>query len=178
MKHLLLFLFSGSIFFSCGSSELMTPSSYAFTKTEISKTTAYRYTNNNYEEVTLVVAGDPNTSGMTNGGINLLELLDSNKLKFDDGIGEVDESYTISGERLEFIANGSAYSMEIINDGEQLLVQRVGGGSFDELNPYPTASATCEDEGCDEVNPAGYIYASQEGEIGYVLIYNEIYTRI
>lgn len=175
MKHLLLLLFV-SFLISCGSSDLMTPASYTFSKIEIANTTAYTYSNNSYEEITLEEAGEPNISGM-NGNIEVLELIDDSNLRFDDGFGEVQETYTISGSKIEFIANGSSYSMEILNDGQQLSIQRVGGGDFGELNPYPTVSATCEDEGCDDVDPSGYVYSSAEGDVGYVIIYNEVYNR-
>jgi len=56
--------------------------------------------------------------------------------------------------------------------------RRVGGGSLDELNPSVTVSATCEDEGCDDVSPSGYLFSSTEGQIGYIVIYNEVFTKI
>jgi len=176
MKYLSLFV-SIIIISSCGDAlNIDIPSTYQATDVEILEVTAYRYTNGQYEEIPLAEAGQPNTSGMTGGG-DILELLTDSELVFDDGFGKQTLQYETADGNLRFISNGSAYDLQTSADGTTLLSRRVGGGEFDDANPFTTVSATCEDEGCEDVNPSGYLFSSTEGTVGYIIIYNEVFTK-
>ena len=172
-----LFLLLITIAYSCGSSyDLDLPSTYTSSSVEILQITAYRYTAGDYVEIPLSEAGEPTTSGIR-AGSNILMLIDDGMLSFDDGFGTVTTEYDSSSDAISFTAGGSRYRMEIGED-DNLYSRRVGGGSLDELNPSVTVSATCEDEGCDDVSPSGYLFSSTEGQIGYIVIYNEVFTKI
>jgi len=106
-----------------------------------------------------------------------IELIDETNLIINDGFDEYESAYEYTGNKIEFRAGGSAYALEVINDGQSLTSRRLGGGPFDDLNPGPFASATCVDAGCDELTPEGWIYASNPGDVGFVIVYDEVYTK-
>jgi len=175
MKNLIFSLLVLS-YIGCGKSlDVDFPARYNFSNVEIVTVEAFSYDGSTYTSISDAEAGTPNTSGMTSS--DWIELVDESNLIINDGFDEYPAEYELAGDKIEFRAGGSGYALTVINDGQSLLSRRLGGGPFNDLNPGPFASATCVDAGCDELQAEGWVYASTAGDIGFVLVYDEVYQK-
>lgn len=176
MKYLFYFI-SLTFLVSCGSDlDVEFPATYTYSSLEIESRQAFRYTNGAFKEVDVAEVGEPNASGMS-GDWDEINLIDNGNLIVTDDNEQYEEEYSVSEGKLSFRAYGSAYAMEIIDGGQGLSSLRVGGGPFNDLNPSAYVTVTCEDEGCDDLDANGYLYGNNEGEIQYVIIFKETYTK-
>ena len=165
---------------SCGDDDsdmqLITPATYTLSSISSTSVNAFRMIDGEFVDILISDAGDPDVSGVSES-LDLFMLDNDSQLQFNDGFDLYNVDYKLEGDRIEFVGGGSQYSLQISDNGKQLKHSKISGGPYSIDSPYGWVSASCQDVDCEDINFDEWLFDVSEGDVYYVIVFEEFYER-
>lgn len=182
MKKVLSLFTTLAILCSCGS-DLEVPATYEFSTSTLLSWETYRYdADGNYAQVDNSEAPEPDISNIQSSGRQKTITLEEGGTTTVDDYGDIYSSTYEGSNPITIAIDSQPTDFESINDGASISARAILSGNFNPnaLDNNVLVSSMCGDfVNCQEIDANEWLFTfgAAEGEVLYIVVVEETYTR-